>query len=455
MPIRIETLARQNLLAYAKYQWPGYAIARHHRLMAERLQAVADGRCKRLMIFMPPRHGKSMLASEFFPAWYLGRHPDRYIIHATYAQELADDFGRKVRNQLAEPTFGAVFGNVGVRRDSTSARRFHTGQGGVYYAVGVGGPMTGRGAHLMLIDDPLKGREDADSDTVRRKLKDWYAAVAYTRLMSDGAIVVIQTRWHEDDLAGWLQGEHAHEGWEVLCLPAINTAGKPLWPQKFPLPVLQQIERTLGSREWEALYQQRPAPLEGGLIKLRWFGRYDVTPTHFDMVVCSWDTAQKVAQHNDPSVGTVWGVADGRYWLLDVIRKRVDYPALRQEVKQAATRHHASAVLIEDKASGVSLAQELKREHVPVIAIAPHGDKQSRMLRASPLIEAGKVMLPRRALWLGEFERECAGFPNSKHDDQVDSMSQFLNWAFERGPRPHASRQLARTSTVGDRYAGY
>ena len=273
-----EDYAFSRLLSYAAYQWPNYADAPHHRLIARKLEAVERGEIRRLMISMPPRHGKSMLASEFFPAWYIGRNPNHYVIAATYAQELADDFGRKVRNQIADPAFKAIFPGVGLKDDSTSAKRFHitapndafaTGQDGAYFAVGVGGPLTGRGAHLLLIDDPVKNREDADSELIRKKTREWYTSTAYTRLMKDGRVVVIQTRWHESDLSGWLLAEHQHEGWDVLSLPAIDDSGKALWPEMYPVDRLNQIRLAVGPRDWSALYQQRLGPERGSHYAVR------------------------------------------------------------------------------------------------------------------------------------------------------------------------------------------
>ncbi len=197
--------ARDTLLGYAKYQMESYLTPPHIKLLASKLEAVERGEIKRLAIFMPPRHGKSILTSEFFPAWYLGRNPKKFIICSTYGQELADDFGRKVRNQLQDPRYQELFPDVGLATDSSSMRRFNTSKGGVYYAVGAGSAITGRGAHLLLIDDPIKGREDADSEAMRSNLLDWYRSTAYTRLMPGGSVVLIQTRWHEDDLAGWVQ----------------------------------------------------------------------------------------------------------------------------------------------------------------------------------------------------------------------------------------------------------
>lgn len=273
-----EDFAFSRLISYAAYQWPGYRDAPHHRLIARHLEAVERGEITRLMITMPPRHGKSMLASEFFPAWYLGRNPDHYVVAASYAQELADDFGRKVKNQIEDSVFGQIFPGVALAGDSRAAKRFHIQdwqggyehglkQSGAFYAVGVGGPLTGRGAHLLLIDDPVKNREEADSEIVRRKTKDWYTSTAYTRLMPGGRIVIIQTRWHEDDLSGWLIAEHKHEGWVTLDLPAINDQGEALWPEQYDVPALEKIKLAIGARDWSALYQQRPAPEEGDYFK--------------------------------------------------------------------------------------------------------------------------------------------------------------------------------------------
>jgi hypothetical protein len=268
-----EDYAFSRLISYAAYQWPGYRDAAHHRLIARHLEAVERGDITRLMITMPPRHGKSMLASEFFPAWYLGRNPDHYVVTATYAQELADDFGRKVKNQIEDPLYQAIFPGVGLADDSKSAKRFHIdgaiggyehaiSQRGAFYAVGVGGPLTGRGAHLLLIDDPVKNREDAESEVIRRKVKDWYTSTAYTRLMPGGRIVVIQTRWHEDDLTGWLQLEHEHEGWTVLNLPAIDDDGEALWPEQYDIETLEKIRRPSGRVTGQHSISNAPARIQ-------------------------------------------------------------------------------------------------------------------------------------------------------------------------------------------------
>ena len=439
------------MISYAAYQWPGYQAARHHRLIARHLEAVERGDISRLMIFMPPRSGKSMLVSEYFPAWYLGRNPSRNVIAATYAQELADDFGRKVRNQITGEAFRGVFPGVTLEGDSQSAKRFHVngggGQPGAYFATGIGGPLTGRGSDILLIDDATKNREEAESETVRQRNKDWYTSTAYTRLMPGGKIIIVMTRWHDDDLAGWLLKEHAHENWTVLNLPAIaetedaigRKPGDALWPEAYLLETLAKIKESIGSRDWAALYQQRPTPLEGGLFKLHWFPRYAEPLSSYRRIVQSWDTAYKTGQENDPSACLTFGEHESGYDLLHCLAGRMEYPDLKLRVKTHANEWNANAVLIEDKASGQSLIQDLRREtQLPVVPIKLHansGDKLTRAMAVSPLCEAGKVRLPRHASWLADFEMELLMFPNGKNDDRVDSLSQALNW-FRLGMNP-------------------
>ncbi|HEX8509173.1 MAG TPA: terminase family protein, partial [Propionibacteriaceae bacterium] len=275
-------LARRRLLAFTEYTNAVYVPAGHHQRIAEKLEAVERGEIDRLMIFMPPRHGKSELASKRFPAWCLGRNPKRQIIAASYNSDLASDFGRNVRNIVASPEFGQVFSGVSLAPDSQAANRMNTNRGGTYVAAGVGTAVTGRGADIALIDDPFKDREEADSERRRELVWDWYRSTLYTRLMPGGAVVLIQTRWHEDDLAGRLL---EHEGkvedggqWTVLDLPAINHAGSALWPEWYDLPALYRIKDTIGHREWSALYQQQPQPDEGTYFQRDWFTEWVTLP---------------------------------------------------------------------------------------------------------------------------------------------------------------------------------
>ncbi|MFA6691287.1 MAG: phage terminase large subunit [Saccharofermentanales bacterium] len=425
--------AHHNLLRYARLMFPDYKVSKHIKLIASALERVERGECKRLMISMPPRHGKSQLASEFFPAWYLGRNPDKYIITATYSQDLANDFGRKVRNQMLDPLHQMAFPDCRMVEDSKAKNKFNTTVKGVYYAVGVGASATGRGSHLLLIDDPLKGRKEAESEVMRQGLKDWYTSVAYTRLMPGGAVIIIQTRWHEDDLIGWVEKEHSHEAWEILKLPAIDESGTPLWPEQYPLDVLENIKRTIGSRDWEALYQQRPAASEGEIFKREWWQYYKEAPK-LKWIIQSWDTAFKKGAENDYSVCHTWGVTDSGFYLLDRWKEKVEFPTLKRTVVSLANKWHPRAILIEDKASGQSLIQELKTNTtLPVLAIPVDSDKVTRAHAVTPSVEAGNCYLPEDATWLQDFIDEFATFPNGSHDDEVDATTQFLNYVRRRG----------------------
>lgn len=280
--------------------------AGHHQRIAEKLEAVERGEIDRLMIFMPPRHGKSELASKRFPAWCLGRDPKRQIIAASYNSDLASDFGRNVRNIVAAPEFGQVFSDVSLAPDSQAANRMNTNKGGTYVAAGVGTAVTGRGADIALIDDPFKDREEADSERRRETVWDWYRSTLYTRLMPGGAIVLIQTRWHEDDLAGRLLDQEGDQ-WDVLELPAIDTAGHALWPEWYDVPALSRIKDTIGQREWSALYQQQPQPDEGTYFQREWFKEWKRGELPTLNYYGTSDYATKDGQ-GDYTVHRVWGV---------------------------------------------------------------------------------------------------------------------------------------------------
>jgi predicted phage terminase large subunit-like protein len=433
-------LAREDLGCYAAVQWPSFELAYHHDLIVSKLEAVERGQISRLMIFLPPRHGKSLITSAIFPAWYLGRHPERHVIFSSYGQELSDDFGRRVRNFISDPIHQAIFPNCGFSEDSTAAHRFNTVKGGAYYAVGRGGPITGRGADLLLIDDPIKDRDEVHSETIRKSLHEWFASVAYTRLMPGGAIIIIQTRWHEDDLAGWLLREHASENWDVLSLPAIaeqnekfRREGEPLWPERFSLETLNRIRDTIGGAAWASLYQQRPAAAEGVIFKRNWWQVYRLPLTvEMNRIVQSWDTAYKRGTENDFSVCTTWGEAENGYYLLHLWRDRVEFPELKRMLASLAHQWKPNAILVEDRASGQSLIQELKRSTVlPLIPVKADSDKLTRAQAVTPLIEAGKIFLPESAPWRSDYIEEMAGFPNGRHDDVVDATTQALNYLRE------------------------
>lgn len=429
-PVEIEALAasaaRDSLLAYAVGMNKGYEIPPHIELLAEKLQAVEHGRIKRLMIFMPPRHGKSALASEVFPAWYLGRHPDHQVLFTTYGQDLADGFGRKVRNFVADERHRRSFPGCVLADDSASAKRFNTTAGGVYYAVGAGGAVTGRGADLLLLDDPLKNREEADSRLIRDKLWDWFASTAYTRLMPGGAIILIQTRWHEDDLAGrLLRGD---EPWEVVNLPAIaehgdmlgRQVGRALWPERYSIEALERIRATIGEREFAALYQQRPSPLEGALFRRDWIQHGDAPKgcriaMGVDLAISSKDSADYTA------IVVMARDEFGKLYVLDAIRERVDFPGALRLIRNVADRWQPKAILIEQVAFQAIVVQELLRQTtLPIKGVVPDKDKVTRAQPLALRYEQGLVW-HRRDLptW---FEDELLAFPQGMHDDAVDAL---------------------------------
>jgi predicted phage terminase large subunit-like protein len=434
-----EDFAFSRLIAYAAYQWPGYKDAAHHRLIARKLEAVERGEITRLMIFMPPRHGKSMLASEFFPAWYLGRNPNQYIIASTYSQDLADDFGRKVKAQIADPSFGLVFPGVKLAEDSQSVKRFHiedggqeisTAQRGAYYAVGAGGPLTGRGAHLLLIDDPVKNREEADSEVARRRLRDWYTSTAYTRLMPGARIVVIQTRWHEDDLSGWLLKEHQHEGWHVLGLPALSGEGtddeQALWPGQYPVENLKRIKAAVGSRDWTALYQQRPAPESGDYFKREWFKYYDDAPQGMQIYGAS-DYAV-TNRGGDYTVHLVVGVdSESNIYLLDLWRHQASSDVWVEVFLDLCQKWRPIQWAEEQGQIIKSLDPYIKQRSVERNVYTTREqytsltDKSSRAQSIRARMASGKVFFP-KAPWVAEFERELLTFPVGANDDQADAL---------------------------------
>jgi predicted phage terminase large subunit-like protein len=434
-------LAKNSLVGYAKFQMENYLSPPHIKLLASKLEAVERGDIRRLAIFMPPRHGKSILTSEFFPAWYMGRNPDKYIICSTYAQDLADDFGRKVRNQLQDKRYTDIFPDAELSTDSSSMRRFNTTKGGVYYAVGAGSAITGRGAHLLLIDDPIKGREEADSAAMRKNLLDWYRATAYTRLMPNGSVILIQTRWHEDDLAGWILKETGHEGWDVIEFPAILNEraagmldleeGDPLWKESYPIERLEEIKKTIGTREWSSLYAQKPSVEEGNIIKRWWWKTWTrENPPEMDYILQSWDTAYTVTETSDYSACTTWGVFSGEggynLYLIDSFREKLTFPELKNQAIHLYNELQPDLVLVEAKASGWSLVQELMRTGIPITPFNPKKmDKLARVHSVAPLFEGGRIWAPDTDE-SADVMNQFAMFPNTKHDDLVDSTTQAL-----------------------------
>jgi len=395
---------------------------------------------------MPPRHGKSELISLHFPCWYLAKHPEDYIVQAGYAESIALTHSRRARDIFISPETMRLFPNVHHRPERPgqetiipvrqAAHEWGTTQGGSYYAVGIGGGLTGRGFNLGIIDDPVKDEEEAASQTIRDKVWDWYQKVFRTRAEPDAAIIVVMTRWHLDDLVGRLlkqaKEEPASDQWTILHFPAIEE-GKALWPERYPIEVLEKIRSSIGGRAFESLYQGDPTVAEGQIIKREWWHYYR-EPPQFNRVIQSWDTAFKDKSQNDYSVCTVWGEAQNGFYLLRVWRDKVEFPELKRVALALYERDNPGVVLVEDKASGQSLVQELQRNtRIPVLPVKVDSNKVARVNSATPLIEAGKVYLPENAPWLFDYIEELSAFPNAEHDDQVDSTTQALSYM--RGPR--------------------
>ena len=424
-----------------------FATNWHLEVIAAKLTVVRDGRIKRLIINLPPRHLKSLMASIAFPAWCLGHDPSAQILCVSYAQDLADKLARDCRSIITSPWYRSIFPTrFGSQRQAV--QEFVTTRQGYRLATSTGGVLTGRGADIILIDDPLKP-EEALSDAQRKSANEWFDHTLYSRLNDKrhGAIVVIMQRLHEDDLVGHVL---AQEPWDILSFPAIaetdevhrvetiwgprcfqRPRGEALHPDREPLETLDRIRRTIGEYNFAGQYQQSPAPLGGGLVKAEWFKRYRDSdrPEQFERIVQSWDTANKATELSDFSVCTTWGVIGKNLFLLNVFRRRLEYPGLKRAVREQQSMFGANEVLIEDKASGTQLIQELITDGCHgVTRYEPTCDKIMRLHAQTGIIENGLVYIPETAPWLAEYLHEMSVFPKGKHDDQVDSTAQFLDW---------------------------
>jgi predicted phage terminase large subunit-like protein len=438
------------------------------------LEAVERGDIKRLMIFSPPRHGKSELVSRRFPAWYLGRHPGRQFISASYGADLAGDFGRDVRNIVASPEFRALFPNGGLAEDSTARNRWHTNQGGSYVAAGVGTAITGRGADILNIDDPVKDREAAESAVVREATWNWFTSTAYTRLMPGGAIVLTMTRWHQDDLAGRLLAEQAAGGdrWEVLSLPAVDDDGGALWPDAYNAETLQRIRAAIGERDWAALYMQSPRPVEGAIFKVEQIGILDAAPAGYGQLVRAWDLAStRATGTRDPdwTAGLLLKrLPDKRVVILDVVRLRGGPDEVERALLQTAQRdgHGVRISLPQDpgqagRAQVAYITRQLQGFRVE--ASPESGDKLTRAMPIASQANVGNLSMV-RAGWNRAFLDELAAFPSGSHDDQVDALSRAFtalgkstyDLAALVGHDPHGSfTRLLTEATIMNRGNGW
>ena len=425
---------------------PGQTFIRswHLEAIAYQLERVRRGEIKRLIINMPPRSLKSIMASVAFPSFILGLDPTRRIICASYSGELAKKHSNDFRAILDARWYRSIFPGTRVGPFKNNETEIELTARGFRLAASVGGTLTGRGGDIIIIDDPLKP-DDAFSETKRSSANQWFTNTLLSRLddKRTGAIVVVMQRVHMDDMTGFLT-EQSDE-WEILSLPAIadhdceilcwdgerylRKAGEVLSPEREPLYVLEALKTMLGSDAFSAQYQQMPVPPGGAMIKRHWIVRYKELPPASEriMVMQSWDTANKGGPQNDWSVCTTWVVARGNRWYLaDVWRGRVDYPALKSRVESHAKQWGAQRVVVEDAGAGTMLVEELRSRVPGIIAIRPEGDKASRMAVASAKFEAGQAMLPERAPWLADLEAELFAFPGGKYDDQCDSISQAL-----------------------------
>lgn len=454
--------ARSSLLAFTEYTNPQYVAAGHHKKIAQAMEALAAGDIDRLMIFMPPRHGKSELASRRFPPWYLGNNPDKQIIAASYNADLASDFGRDVRNVIASSEYGNIF-DVALRADSRAANRWHTNQNGVYFAAGVGGAVTGRGANIGMIDDPFKNMEEADSEVMRESVWKWYTSTFYTRLMPKAGIALIQTRWHDDDLAGRLLNEESNGGdkWHVLELPAISSEGTALWPEWYPMDALERIRGVLPPRQWNALYQQNPIPDDGEYFKRDWFYEYDDLPQELNYYITHDDAVTD--KGGDYTEIGVWGIdSDDNIYAVDWWSGQETSDVWLDRLIDLIKRYSPFTVIgesgpIRRAIEPFLLKRMTQRKIYTHIEWMPSiNNKSTRSQAFQGLASMGKVFLPKKKVWADELMRQLMRFPAGKYDDKVDACALIGRAINRTWAANHARRQseslgpISNTPTVDE-----
>jgi predicted phage terminase large subunit-like protein len=421
----------------------------HVAMLAAKLEEVRHGACKRLIVNVPPRHLKSHATSIAFPAWLLGHEPTKQILFVSYAQDLSDKLARDSRTLMTSPFYEALF-DTRLSKERGAVAEYETDAGGYRLSTSIGGVLTGRGADIIIIDDPLKA-DDALSELRRKSVNEWYDSTLRSRLNSQekGAIVIVMQRLHADDLVAHVQ---EHEAWDVLSLPAIaeqdqvyefampygrrrieRKMGDVLQPALMSAAKLDAQRRSMTEYNFTAQYQQNPQPPSGIIVKREWLKFYapDEKPQQFDQVLQSWDTASKDTELADFSVCTTWGIKGQHLYLLDVHRRKMDFPELKRAVRDLAALHGATVVLVEDKSSGTSLIQELRADNFAIVQAAPalDGDKIMRLRAQTAKIEGHFVLFPKQAPWLDAYILELVTFPNAKNDDQVDSTVYALAWS--------------------------
>jgi predicted phage terminase large subunit-like protein len=432
-----------SFMAFVKTMWPAFIHGRHHAVMAKKFEEIAEGKLKRLIINMPPRHTKSEFASYLLPAWFLGRYPGKKIIQCSNTAELAVGFGRKVRNLVDGETYAKIFPNVSLRHDSKAAGRWSTNANGEYFAIGVGGTVTGKGADLLIIDDPHSEQEAAlaaSDPSIYDKVTEWFTSGPRQRLQPGGAIVVVMTRWGMRDLTGQVLKAAAQRGgeeWEVIEFPAILPSGKPLWPEFWSYEELDALRVELPNQKWQAQYQQSPTSESSAIIKREWWKMWEgEDPPYCDFTMMAWDTAFEKSNRADYSACTIWGIfyhpddvgkEQANLILLEAMRDRVEFPELKKMVIESYKQWDPDSVIIEKKASGAPLIYELRAMGIPVQEFTPvrGNDKITRLNAVSDLFASGRVWAPNRQ-WAEEVIDEVASFPSGEHDDYVDTVSLAL-----------------------------
>jgi len=440
---KTKQLAANDFMAFVKYMWPGFIHGRHHERMARAFEEVAQGKVKRLIINMPPRHTKSEFASYLLPAWFLGLFPGKKIIQTSHTAELAVGFGRKVRNLVDADHYKDIFPEVALQADSKAAGRWATNYSGEYFAIGVGGAVTGKGADLLIIDDPHSEQEATLAEVnpeIYDKTYEWYTSGPRQRLQPGGAIVIVMTRWSKKDLTGQVlkaAAQRSGEEWKVIEFPALLPSGNPLWPQFWSLKELEALKTELPNAKWMAQYQQQPTSDVSAIIKREWWRVWeDNSPPYCEFIIQSWDTAFLKTERSDYSACTTWGVfyspndtgaSQANIILLNAFKQRMEFPELKQRAFREYKEWEPDSVIIEAKAAGSPLIFELRAMGIPAQDFTPTkgNDKIARLNSVSDLFASGMVWVPNTS-WAEELVEEVASFPSGEHDDMVDSMSQAL-----------------------------
>jgi len=435
--------AKDDFMVFVNYVWPTFIHGDHHVKMARAFERVATGQCKRLIINMPPRHTKSEFASYLLPAWFLGKFPEKKVIQTSHTAELAVGFGRKVRNLVDSDVYKDIFPSVGLQADSKAAGRWATNKGGDYFAIGVGGAVTGKGADILIIDDPHSEQEAALAESnpdIYDKTYEWYTSGPRQRLQPGGAIIVVMTRWSKKDLTGQVlkaAAQREGEDWEVIDFPALLPSGRPLWPQFWSKIELEALKNELPHAKWMAQYMQQPTSDVSAIVKREWWRIWEHdSPPQCEFLIQSWDTAFLKTQRSDYSACTTWGVfyhpddrgvEQANIILLNAFKARMEFPELKQKAFEEYKEWEPDAMIVEAKAAGSPLIFELRAMGIPVQEFTPSkgNDKIARLNAVADLFASGHVWVPNTS-WAEELVEEVASFPSGEHDDLVDSMTQAL-----------------------------